>query len=424
MADTVVSGKELEAFVRQTVQKTMITDMHTHLYAPEFGSLLLWGIDELLTYHYLVAETLRWTEVDSPYEQFWSLSKSQQAEYIWRKLFLEHSPLSEAASGVLQVLHTMGLDVGSRDLNEYRKQWASRTPQQQIDAVFQLAGIRDVVMTNDPFDPNERELWLDGRGKEDPRFHAALRVDPLLNNWDTAVPELHRMGYQVEAAWTDQTIKETQRFLRDWVQRMDALYMAVSMPGDFRYPIEDHRARMIDEVMIPACQELGIPFALMIGVRRQVNPELRLAGDMSMLSDVSSVEALCRKYPQQKFLVTMLARENQHELAVLARKFRNLMVFGCWWFLNIGSIVKEMTAFRVELLGTSMIPQHSDARILEQLIYKWGHSREIIASVLTEKYSRLQRVGWTASREEIKRDVEDLLGNNFWRFVGKTIPGN
>ena len=33
-------------------------DIHTHLYEAAFGELLLWGIDELLIYHYLVAEVV------------------------------------------------------------------------------------------------------------------------------------------------------------------------------------------------------------------------------------------------------------------------------------------------------------------------------------------------------------------------------
>ena len=49
-----------------------VFDFHTHLYSPRFGTplrgrgkgsdpngLLLWGIDELLTYHYLLAEFCR-----------------------------------------------------------------------------------------------------------------------------------------------------------------------------------------------------------------------------------------------------------------------------------------------------------------------------------------------------------------------------
>jgi len=43
---------------------------------------------------------------------------------------------------------------------------------------------------------------------------------------------------------------------------------------------------------------------------------------------------LCQRFPNYRFFVTMLARENQHELTVAARKFGNLMPFGCWWFLN------------------------------------------------------------------------------------------
>jgi hypothetical protein len=71
----------------------------------------------------------------------------------------------------------------------------------------------------------------------------------------------------------------------------------------------------------------------------------------------------------QSDLLTMLSRENQHELTVTARKFRNLMIFGCWWFLNNPTLINEITSMRFELLGTTVIPQHSDARILDQLVF-------------------------------------------------------
>jgi len=408
------------AQLRQTVERlassTSVTDMHTHLYAPEFGDLLLWGIDELLTYHYLISESFRWSEED--YSHFWSMSKREQANWIWQKLFIDHSPVSEAATGFITILERLGLDVTSRNLDDYRQALEQRTVNEQVDTVMKLAGIEKIVMTNDPFDPVERPVWLGGNGKTDPRFYAALRVDALLNDWPHAVKELQNLDYDVQMEWTERTKEEVRRFLSEWIVRMDALYLAVSMPGDFRYPAEDHRSKMIDEVMIPVCQEQNIPFALMIGVRRRVNPSLQLAGDMSMVSDVSAVEALCRRYPDQKFLITMLARENQHELAVLARKFRNLMIFGCWWFLHIESMVEEMTRFRIELLGTSMIPQHSDCRVFEQLIYKWEHSRRIIGKVLADKYEKLYLSGWRVTEEEIKRDMDDLLNRNFWRFLG------
>lgn len=416
-SQTLVSKEELRQTVERLALSIPVTDMHTHLYAPEFGELLLWGIDELLTYHYLISESFRWSEDE--YSHFWSMSKCEQADHIWKLLFIDHSPISEAASGFITILKRLGMDVSSRNLDDYRKAFAERTVQEQVDTVMQIAGIDKIVMTNDPFDPIERPVWLSGGGKSDPRFYAALRVDMLLNDWPAAVIQLQSLGYDVQEEWSEQTKSETRRFLKEWIIRMDALYLAVSMPGDFTYPAEDHRSRMIDDVMVPICLEQAIPFALMIGVRRRVNPALSLAGDMSMLSDVSAVEALCRRYPEQKFLVTMLARENQHELTVLARKFRNLMIFGCWWFLHIESMVEEMTRFRLELLGTSVIPQHSDCRVFEQLIYKWEHSRVIIGKVLADKYERLQRSGWSVTEEEIRRDLDDMLNQNFWRFLGK-----
>ena len=135
------------------------------------------------------------------------------------------------------------------------------------------------------------------------------------------------------------------------------------------------------------------------------------------VSDISAVERLCRSYPDNRFLVTALSRDCQHELTVLARKFRNLMIFGCWWFLNDPSMIEELTRMRVELLGLSFIPQHSDARVLDQLIYKWDHSRRIIAGVLVEKYTLALESGWVATSDEVERDVANLFGGNFNRFV-------
>ena len=71
---------------------------------------------------------------------------------------------------------------------------------------------------------------------------------------------------------------------------------------------------------------------------------------------------------------------------------------------------------RLELLGLSFTPQHSDARVLDQIIYKWQHSRRIIARVLAEKYTDLAETGWEVSRAEIERDVNDLFGGAFERF--------
>ena len=230
-------------------------------------------------------------------------------------------------------------------------------------------------------------------------FSAALRLDRLLNQETTHTPA------------------EARSFLEHWANRMHAVYMAVSLPDSFHYPAADRSSRLLIEAVLPACRDLNIPLSLMIGVRRQVNPAIRLAGDASGRADLRSIETLCRDFPENRFLVSVLSRENQHELCVYARKFANLMPFGCWWFLNNPSMVEEITRERLEMLGTSFIPQHSDARILEQVIYKWRNTRRTLAPVLAKTYQLLADDGRAVRRADIERDVQRLFRTNFQTFT-------
>lgn len=408
-------SESLRQIVAEIVEKTPVFDIHTHLYDPAFGNLLLWGIDDLLVYHYLVAESLRW--LDTPYEKFWSASKTEQADMIWDALFIKHSPVSEACRGVITVLNQLGLDVKKRDLSSMRRWFSGQKPDDYITRICKLANVRKIAMTNSPFDDMERPVWERGFAR-DPRFVAALRIDPLLVDWPNAARRLAGWGYQVNEDFSGQTFSEVRRFLADWTQRIGAKYCMVSLPPEFAFPSDTPMARLIESAIMPHGRDHGQAFALMIGVRRQVNPSLQLAGDSVGAADVSAVERLCAAFPQNKFLCTMLARENQHALCIAARKFRNLHVFGCWWFLNVPGMIEEITRMRLELIGLSCTPQHSDCRVLDQLTYKWAHSRPIIAKVLAEKYEAASAAGWEPTREEIQRDVHDLLGGAFEKFIG------
>jgi len=412
-----VAGR-IGKWVDEAVGTTAVYDLHTHLYPVQFGHFMLWGIDEMLTYHYLIAETLRVSDVS--YEGFWGMNKEQQADLIWRELFLERAPVSEACRGVLTVLNKLGLDVASKNLAEFRCFSRSQKPGDYVDRVFRLANVHTVVMTNDALDAAERQLWLT-KSVEDGRFKAALRIDPLLIGWPKVAETMRGFGYEVGADLGSVSMREIRRFLEEWIDRMEAMYVAVSLGPAWRYPDDTPTTKVIQEAILPVARERNVPFALMIGVSRQVNPKLRLAGDGVGKSDVGSVERLCADNGRNKFLVTMLSRENQHELAVAARKLRNMMLFGCWWFLNNPSLIEEITRMRVELLGTSFIPQHSDARVLDQIIYKWEHSRRIIAKVMKEKFSDIAAAGWAVTEAEVKQTAEGYLGGNFEGFVRGTV---
>lgn len=404
--------------VERIVMTTPVTDIHTHLYDPGLGDLLLWGIDELLIYHYLVAETFRFT--DLPYETFWALPKARQAELIWDELFVRHSPLSEACRGVLTTLQAFGLDVKRRDLPALRKWFAAQKLETHVTRCLKLAGVEQVFMTNSPFDDAERAAWEKGFARDE-RFVAALRIDPLLVDWSHAVSRLRDWGYIVRGDEPlDKTFDEVRRFLATWTKRFRAAYLMVSLPPDFRFPVREISTQLLERAILPHCREHGLPLALMPGVKRGVNPALRLAGDGVGWSSLTAIQNLCAGYPGNQFAVTVLARENQHELCVLARKFRNLHPFGCWWFTNVPSLIDEITRMRLELLGPSFTPQHSDARVLDQLVYKWQHSRRIIANVLADHYTALAQTGWQIRPGEIERDVKDLFGGAFLRFCGRS----
>src|SRR5579885_1968484 len=136
--------------VQEELNKIQIIDVHTHLFKPSLGSLGLWGIDELLTYHYLEAELFRSSPIRP--EDYFALPRRQRAGLIWKSLFVEHTPVSESTRGVIAVLHALGLETNVEDLESLRCFFREQNLEDYLARVFELAGIDSVVMTNDPLD--------------------------------------------------------------------------------------------------------------------------------------------------------------------------------------------------------------------------------------------------------------------------------
>ena len=78
-----------------------------------------------------------------------------------------------------------------------------------------------------------------------------------------------------------------------------------------------------------------------------------------------------------------------------------------------------MTKMRLEMLGSAFTAQHSDCRVLDQLMYKWKHSRTVIADVLVKYYLKLYRLGWPLTYYDIEKNVASLLGGSFEDFMRK-----
>ena len=178
IGEIISSIKQLESVIRSAVAEVEVIDVHTHLFPPSHGQLMLWGIDELLTYHYLVAEFFMTAPVSLEPKAFFALPKEEQSSLVWRALFVDRLPVSEAARGVVTVLRALGLtnEVRARDLTAIRTWFAAQNVEEHVERVFKVAGVRYVVMTNIPFVEEEVLHWRPKAAPYSQRFRAAVRV--------------------------------------------------------------------------------------------------------------------------------------------------------------------------------------------------------------------------------------------------------
>src|SRR5277367_3459950 len=247
--------KQIPSNVEDVLSTTAFIDIHTHLFSPAFGKLGLWGIDELLTYHYLEAEFFRSSDMTP--ERCWSLSRKDQADAIWGALFVENTPISEATRGVIAVLNAFDLPTDSPDLTEARAFFAAQTVEAHVRKVLQLAGVRRVVMTNDPLDPDEAPAWMKGV-QPDPQFQAVLRLDRIIRGWSDNWRTLSGQGYAVDERLSGKSLAEIRRFISAWCERMRPVYMAVSLPCTFRFPDDTSQSKILSEAVLPSCREFGL----------------------------------------------------------------------------------------------------------------------------------------------------------------------
>ena len=152
-------------------------------------------------------------------------------------------------------------------------------------------------------------------------------------------------------------------------------------------------------------KESKTPMMLLIGVKRGVNKLYNDAGDGIGTMNLDYLEKILSKFPRNKFLVSCLDYRDQFKLSVLARKFQNLKIVGFWWFNNNESIIENLLKQRFELLGDNFIVQHSDARIIDQLVYKWLDFKSIYIKVMVEKYQKLLSLGYKIKATDLERKI-------------------
>tara|TARA_B110000438_G_scaffold21448_1_gene19481 strand:+ start:829 stop:2037 length:1209 start_codon:yes stop_codon:yes gene_type:complete len=387
------------------INNTPIFDLHTHLFPPQHEGYFLLGFKNLLNYHYLIAELLTATNINA--STFYSYNDEKKASLIWNELFEKRTPVSEACSGVLSILKELKIELNKKSFLSICDEYDNKI--QSDKKIFDLSNVSSLVMTNNPFDLDEWSLF--NNSDWDKKIYlASLRLDDLILNYEETFKKAK-----------DQTSNQEKRTIIAYLEKCyfqsNPVYAAVSLNlATFNTILDDSMWR---DILI-WLENKNLPLSLMLGVRRAVNKDFGLAGDGIGDINLKELSTLCTSFPRNKFLVTCLSLNDQHELTVLARKHPNLRIFGFWWFMNQPTIIKQILKMRIDMLGFSFIPQHSDARVSDQLIYKWNHFKKILHPILLEYYQDLLDKNFPISENILQRDINNLLSGNAKNYLGIT----
>ena len=386
------------------INSTPIFDLHTHLFPPKHEGYFLLGFKNLLNYHYLIAELLTATNIDA--STFYSYNDEKKASLIWNELFEKRTPVSEACAGVLTILKELNIEINNKSFLSICDEYDRKI--QSDKNILDLSNVSSLVMTNNPFDLDEWSLF--NTNNWDKKIYlASLRLDDLIFDYEEALKKAK-----------DQTSNQENTivtYLEKCYSQSNPVYAAISLNLEtFDTIFEDSFWKDI----LVWLENKNLPLSLMLGVKRAVNKDFGLAGDGIGDINLKELSNLCNLFPNNKFLVTCLSLNDQHELTVLARKHPNLRIFGFWWFMNQPTIIKQILKMRIDMLGFSFIPQHSDARVSDQLIYKWSHFKKILHPILLEYYQELLDKNFPISENILQRDIDNLLSGNAKKYLGIT----
>ena len=247
--------------------------------------------------------------------------------------------------------------------------------------IFEMTKIRKVYMTNNPFDKDEWELFNNKNWSRE-RYKSSIRLDTLLKG----MIEKDTLFFENNLDYLNKCIK-----------RSSPEYLSISLGMNQLKFLSSKKCNDLFNWI----ENTGLPFFLMLGVRRSVNKKLFLAGDGLDDFLIEDLYKIINKHQNIIFHVSVLDEQKEHACRVLSRKLPNMKLTGYWWFVNNKTQIIESLKKRFEMLGTNHIIFYSDSRVLEQIIYKLGLYRLIIKDVLLNKLSAVQSSGFLITELKI-----------------------
>jgi glucuronate isomerase len=411
-----------------------IVDTHTHL-DPHRATAR--GLDDILGYHYYT-ELAHSTGTDKallqrtvgPWERVRAVAASVASirntiqfgwfEFIVREFFDYRGEISAATL---------------EDIWAAAEKTLSR-PTWESELVHRVKLWR-AVLTND-FDQS-----LDGI--DTTRYVPCLRTDELVFKLEQ--PEVRRRLQNAAdvTVVTPGDLKEAFARLVEHFRLKGACGLAISLPPDFQPcrvteaeatgPLHrlltgaqqlsgEDRVRLSQYALwslVELSADYGLPFSLMIGVRRKVYrdgvPQGRDLLDLRW--SLYQYADLLNTFSGVVFPVSVLSAAHAQELVAFSWIFPNVVAHGHWWYANIPALFDADLRARLTAIPVSkQIGYYSDAYCLEFVLPKFDMYRRRLASVLWEEF--MVGRGWR--EEEALELAWAVLVENPCRILGLQAP--
>jgi len=189
---------------------------------------------------------------------------------------------------------------------------------------------------------------------------------------------------------------------------LGAASMAISLPPDFQAfvvakadaealygkvlqgkRLSDNQLARLQTHMLyslfEVCDELHLPFQLMLGVERGIHLKLGWDGFSTDLGMMKTFRDALNRFPDVKFVFSILNTILTHELAIYAKTFANCYAAGHWWYTFYPCIIKQMILERLQAVPyTKLIGWYSDSYYVEWTIAKIKLYIRTLAGALAE----------------------------------------
>ena len=375
----------LQRKVRAAVRRMPAVDLCTRLPVAPMGDPRAHGLTALLTCPALRAQADA-AGVDC------TQARDALAEAAFQALFIDRSPVSEAAADALTALERLDFPVARRDWTLLREEQAARRPEHFFQEILDAAELRGVGCVADPFAPDAQRVWQAfAEGTVPEATIPILSLTTLQRAVAQDVP-LDAPGYALDEARYGLPLAELARLADNWAAHTRAQLVCVDVPET---PLAQDA--LLRYVAFPLCRARGLPLLIRLG-RETAGAQLAW-----LAQAFAQDEALCAA-------VVASAPESVRAL-----------ISACAdpWGHALFPVLAADAALAGDALGTLGIRGQlyaSQATVAEQLPGRWARARRALAQVLYTRYLPLIKAGWGIQSAEIEDDAAKLLGGNWEAF--------